>query len=287
MKKRSLLSLFVALIVGGLGVGCTTVPETGRTQVIMVSEQEESQMGLAAFKQIKQEENVSTNVMAIDRVDRIGRRIAASVGRSLPDAKWEFVVFESKDLNAFALPGGKVGVYTGLLDLAENDDEIAAVMGHEIAHVTSRHSAERMSQQMLAGLTAASAEVYMESQDVDHDDRAIARAVLGVGTTVGVMLPFSRLHESEADVIGLKFAAGAGYDPRAAVTFWEKMKEASKEEGRPPEFLSTHPFPDNRIERLKALTPDLMPVYLAAKKKFEEAEMNPVVEWEIGASPDN
>ena len=286
MNKRS----SIALILTGLMlafVGCTTVPETGRSQLIMVSSKDEVQMGLAAFKQIKNEEKISTNVMAIDRVETVGRRIAASVGRSLPDAKWEFVVFDSDDLNAFALPGGKVGVYTGLLALAESDDELAAVMGHEIAHVSSRHSAERMSQQMVAGLTTAGAEVYMKSQDVDHKNRAIVRGALGVGTTVGVMLPFSRLHESEADVIGLKFAAGAGYDPRAAVTFWQKMKAASGDEGQPPEFLSTHPSPDNRIARLKQIAPELLPIYREAKKKFEamEMEMEPVTGREIGANP--
>lgn len=287
MIKRNSISLLCVGLMSWILVGCTVVPETGRKQLIMVSAQEEAEMGLAAFQQIKAEETVSTNVMAIDRVDRVGRRIAASVGRSLPDAKWEFVVFESEDLNAFALPGGKVGVYTGLLALAETDDELAAVMGHEIAHVSSRHSAERMSQQMVAGLTAAGAEVYMESQDVDHKDRAIARAALGVGTTVGVMLPFSRLHESEADIIGLKFAAGAGYDPRAAATFWEKMKAASEEEGRPPEFLSTHPSPDNRIARLKELAPELLPVYREAKAKFEKMAMEPIADREIGANPGN
>ena len=287
MIKRNSISLLCVGLMSWILVGCTVVPETGRKQLIMVSAQEEAEMGLAAFQQIKAEETVSTNVMAIDRVDRVGRRIAASVGRSLPDAKWEFVVFESEDLNAFALPGGKVGVYTGLLALAETDDELAAVMGHEIAHVSSRHSAERMSQQMVAGLTAAGAEVYMESQDVDHKDRAIARAALGVGTTVGVMLPFSRLHESEADIIGLKFAAGAGYDPRAAATFWEKMKAASEGEGRPPEFLSTHPSPDNRIARLKELASELLPVYREAKAKFEKMAMEPIADREIGANPGN
>lgn len=287
MIKRNSISLLCVGLMSWILVGCTVVPETGRKQLIMVSAQEEAEMGLAAFQQIKAEETVSTNVMAIDRVDRVGRRLAASVGRSLPDAKWEFVVFESEDLNAFALPGGKVGVYTGLLALAETDDELAAVMGHEIAHVSSRHSAERMSQQMVAGLTAAGAELYMESQDVDHKDRAMARAALGVGTTVGVMLPFSRLHESEADIIGLKFAAGAGYDPRAAAMFWEKMKAASEGEGRPPEFLSTHPSPDNRIARLKELAPELLPVYREAKAKFEKMAMEPIADREIGANPGN
>lgn len=280
----------IALLLTGLMlafVGCTTVPETGRRQLIMVSSDEEAKMGLAAFSQIKAEEKISTNVMAIDRVERVGRRIASSVGRSLPNAKWEFVVFESADLNAFALPGGKVGIYTGLLALAESDDELAAVMGHEIAHVSSRHSAERMSQQMVASGVTVASEVYMESNDTDPKTKAITRSILGVGTTVGVMLPFSRLHESEADLIGLKFAAGAGYDPRAAATFWAKMKAASKSEGRPPEFLSTHPSPDSRIARLKAIAPELLPVYREAKKKFEAMEMEPVVEREIGAEPEN
>lgn len=282
MKTRNRLVGLLVGIVGAFWSGCSTVPETGRSQVMMVSAQEETQMGLEAFTNIKQEEKVSTNVMAIDRVDRVGRRIAASVGRSLPNAKWEFVVFESEDLNAFALPGGKVGVYTGLLALAESDDELAAVMGHEIAHVTSRHSAERMSQQMLAGITAAGVEIGMEAGDVDHEKRALARTALGVGTTVGVMLPFSRLHESEADVIGLRFAAGAGYDPRAAISFWQKMKAASGDQGRPPEFLSTHPSPDNRIERLEELAPQLLPLYEEARQKFEAMEMAPAADREIG-----
>lgn len=244
-------------------------------------------MGLTAFQQIKEEEKVSTNVMAIDRVERIGRRIAASVGRSLPNAKWEFVVFDSDQLNAFALPGGKVGVYTGLLNLAETDDELASVMGHEIAHVTSRHSGERVSHQMAAGALAAGSEIAMESKDADPKTRAMIRTALGVGTSVFGILPFSRLHESEADVIGLKFAAGAGYDPRAAAIFWEKMQAASEGGGRPPEFLSTHPSPENRIAKLKALAPELMPVYRKAKAKFEKMEMEPIIEKEIGSDPEN
>ncbi len=242
-------------------------------------------MGLAAFSEIKEQEPLSENKMAIDRVNEVGWRIAESVGRSLPEAEWEFVVFESDELNAFALPGGKVGVYTGILELTETDDELAAIIGHEIAHVTSRHSAERMSQTMMAGIVAAGSEVYMESADVDHDNRALARAALGVGTTIGVMLPYSRLHETEADVIGLRFAAGAGYDPRAAITFWEKMKAASEGKGRPPEFLSTHPAPDNRIARLEELAPQLVPLYRKKKAEFEARAMNPIADREIGVSP--
>lgn len=284
MRVRILTIL--SLLVLGLGwSGCSTVPETGRSQFIMVSAEQEKAMGLSAFSQIKQQEPISTNKMAIDQVHRVGRRIAASVGRELPHAEWEFVVFESDELNAFALPGGKVGVYTGLLELVESDDELAAVVGHEIAHVTSRHSAERVTQQMIAGAAAIGTEIYMESEDVDSSDRMLTRAALGAATSLGVMLPFSRLHETEADVIGLRFAAGAGYDPRAAATFWEKMKAASEGQGRPPEFMSTHPSPDNRIARLNELAPSLIPLYEQAKAKFEAEEMAPIMDREIGADP--
>lgn len=286
MRIRSLTTLLLACA-GLAWSGCTTVSETGRSQLILVSAEQEKAMGLSAFSQIKEEEPISTNKMAIDQVNRVGRRIAASVGRELPQAEWEFVVFESEELNAFALPGGKVGVYTGLLNLVESDDELAAVIGHEIAHVTSRHSGERMSQQMLAGVAAIGTEIYMESEDMDSSDRMLTRTALGAATTLGVMLPFSRLHETEADVIGLRFAAGAGYDPRAAATFWEKMKAASEGQGRPPEFMSTHPSPDNRIARLNELAPSLIPLYEQAKAKFDEMEMQPIVDREIGADPVN
>jgi metalloendopeptidase OMA1, mitochondrial len=284
MKPRT-WSLSVVLLLAVLVSGCTTVPETGRSQLLLVSAEQETAMGLSAFSQIKEEEEISTNKMAIDQVYRVGRRIAASVGRELPHADWEFVVFESEQINAFALPGGKVGVYTGLLNLVESDDELAAVVGHEIAHVTSRHSGERVTQQMMAGAAALGAEIYMESEDMDSSSRGITRTLLGVGTQVGVLLPFSRLHETEADIIGLRFAAGAGYDPRAAATFWQKMKAASSDQGRPPEFLSTHPSPDNRIERLQALAPELLPLYREARAKFEAMEMQPIADREIGASP--
>lgn len=285
IRPTGIVSLIALLTCGWSG--CTTVPETGRSQLLLISAEQETAMGLSAFSQIKQEEPISTNKMAIDQVNRVGRRIAASVGRELPHAAWEFVVFESEQLNAFALPGGKVGVYTGLLELVESDDELAAVIGHEIAHVTSRHSGERVTQQMMAGAVALGAEVYMESEDMASSDRWVARTLLGAGTQVGVMLPFSRLHETEADVIGLRFAAGAGYDPRAAATFWQKMKAASGEGGRPPEFLSTHPSPDNRIARLQELAPALLPLYREAKAKFEALEMEPIMDREIGADPGN
>ncbi len=258
--------LVVAL--GAFLSGCATVPETGRRQVMLLSPNQEAAMGLSAFAEIKDEEEISDDEIANARVQRVGRRIAESVGRDLPNADWEFVVFESDELNAFALPGGKVGVYTGILKIAETDAELAAVMGHEIAHVSSRHGAERTSQQLLVLGGALLTEVGMEAKDVSEENRELVRVAYGLGTTVGVMLPYSRLHESEADAIGLRFAAGAGYDPRAAISFWRKMAAANKGEGKVPEFLSTHPSDDTRIKNLELLMPKYLPLYEQSRAKF-------------------
>lgn len=228
-------------------------------------------MGLSAFTEIKGQKKVSTDPAANARVQRVGRRIAQSVGRELPHAEWEFVVFESEEANAFALPGGKVGVYAGLLRIATVDDELAAVMGHEIAHVSSRHGAERASQQLLVMGGALLAEAGMEAEDVGEERRNAIRAAYGLGATVGLMLPYSRLHESEADAVGLRFAAGAGYDPRAAVSFWRKMA-ATKRKGapQPPEFLSTHPADETRIRSLEELIPRYLPLYEQSRIRFGE-----------------
>ncbi len=263
------LRILLVLAATSLLVGCTTVPETGRRQVMLVSPNEEAQMGLAAFDQIKKEEKISKDPAANAQVQRVGKRIAQSVGREIPNAQWEFVVFDSDQVNAFALPAGKVGVYTGLLKLAGSDDELAAVMGHEVAHVSSRHGAERTSQNYLAAGGAALTEIGMQIKDVDPNKRAAILGLYGVGVNVAGLLPYSRLHESEADEIGLRFAAGAGYDPRAAVTFWKKMAAKSAGQSKPPQFLSTHPSDDTRIRRLEQLAPQYMSVYEANKGRFQ------------------
>lgn len=224
-------------------------------------------MGLTAFEQIKQEEKISTDAKLNARIREIGRRIAASVGRDIPNAQWEFVVFDSPTVNAFALPGGKVGIYTGLINLAASDDEIAIVMGHEIAHVTSRHGAERTSQNYAIAGVGVLAAIGMEVKDVDPAKRNMALAAYGLGSQVGVALPFSRLHESEADAVGLRFAAGAGYDPRAGASFWKKM--SAQGGAKPPEFLSTHPSDATRIANLEKLAPQYMALYEQAKARYE------------------
>lgn len=239
---------------------CTTVHESGRKQVMLVSASQEAAMGLEAFSQIKQQEKISRDPAVNARIQRIGKRVAAAVGRDLPNAQWEFVVFESDQLNAFALPGGKVGFYTGLINLAESDDEIAIVMGHEVAHVTSRHGAERQSQAILVGVGGAALQIGAQ----DDKNREYYLLAYGLGSTLGT-LAYSRTHETEADEIGLGYAARAGYDPRAGATFWQKM--AAKETGgRPPKLLSTHPPSQERIANLRRLAPQYVPVYEQARQ---------------------
>lgn len=260
--KRFLLTLLALAPLAGLFTGCTTVQETGRSQVMLISPSAETQMGLQAFAQIKQEETVLKDPAVNARIQRIGTRIAAAVGRELPDAKWEFVVFDAPDtLNAFALPGGKVGVYTGLINLAESDDEIAVVMGHEIAHVTSRHGGERYSQNLLAAIGGAAVAIGTK----DDKNKELYMLAYGAGSTL-TTLAYSRSHESEADAVGLRFAAKAGYDPRAGATFWRKMA-AKSGGGEPLKWLSTHPPTGERIANLQRLAVPLMPVYEAAKAR--------------------
>ncbi len=259
MKRPPLTLLIVSLAALFAFPACTTVEETGRKQFNFMSDAQSAQMGIDAFSQIKKEEKISTDPAVNARIQRIGKRIAAAVGRDLPNAQWEFVVFESDQLNAFALPGGKVGFYTALIDLAGSDDEIAIVMGHEIAHVSSRHGAERQSQAMAIALGGAAVGIGTQNKK----NQELYMLAYGVGSTLG-SLAYSRAHETEADVVGLRFAAKAGYDPRAAAAFWRKM--AAKETGgRPPKLLSTHPPSQERIANLERLAPSLLPVYEQAK----------------------
>jgi len=264
--KNPMVVTGLATVIGFFS-GCTTVNETGRSQLMLVSPAQEAQMGLSSFEQIKKEEKISTDKAANARIQRIGKRIAAAVGRDIPNAQWEFVVFDSPTVNAFALPGGKVGVYTGLIKLAASDDEIAIVMGHEVAHVTSRHGAERVSQNYAIAGVGMAAAIGMEVKDVDPAKRNIALAAYGLGSQVGLALPFSRLHETEADEVGLRFAAGAGYDPRAGASFWKKM--AAKGGTKPPELLSTHPSDSTRIANLEKLAPRYMGLYEQSKLRYE------------------
>lgn len=256
--QRLRLTVCLATLALFLG-GCYTVPETGRSSFILPVN--DVAQGAAAFAEIKAKEKISRDPAANERVRRIGGRIAAAVGQDLPGAMWEFVVFDAPDtVNAFALPGGKVGVYTGLLNLAASDDEVAIVVGHEIAHVTARHGAERMSQ----GILVAVGGLVLDQQTQGRRNHDLILAGYGLASAGG-MLAFSRSHESEADYIGIRYAARAGYDPRAAITFWQKMEKQSKG-GRIPVFLSTHPSHDRRISDLQRWMPEVLPLYQATRR---------------------
>ncbi len=274
MKRLTLLALLAAALALA---GCYTNPVTGRKSLALLSQSEEMKLGADSFQQIRQKEKASTDGGNNARVARVGHRIATAVGNDLPDAKWEFVVFESNELNAFALPGGKVGVYSGLLKLAESDAELAIVMGHEIGHVTARHGNERMSEAMVINGVSALATVAVETTTTDPQKKQLFDLAYGGATalvTVGRVLPHSRANESEADRMGAVYAARAGYDPRASVTFWQKMmaqKQAAgaKSGDKMSALMSTHPADEKRIADLKALMPTVVPVYEQNKGKFQ------------------
>lgn len=251
-KQGRWLLVMTAVLVGMAGCGLKLYP----TEML-------NSMALDQFQQMKQELPLSTNRAYVAQVERVGNRIAEAVGEDLPEANWEFVVFADDAVNAFAMPGGKVGVFEGLIKLVDRDDELAAVMGHEIAHVAEEHSNQRMSAELIrAGIGVGGAYAL---RDQDPEVQALALAAYGASTQVFFSLPYSRQHEREADAIGLIYAARAGYDPAAAIRFWQKMKAASGGNA-PPQFLSTHPSHEDRIERLQALMPEAMEIYEANRR---------------------
>ena len=252
--RRTIRTALAGLSIGFALVACEQAPVTGRQQLILLPESQDAQMGLEAYQQIKQESKVARNPELNRRVQEVGRRIAEASPH--PEWEWEFTLFENPEPNAFALPGGKVGVNTGLFKVAENDDQLAAVIGHEVAHAIARHGAERMSQGMLTQFGVAALGVATNTTYAQLAAQA---------ATLGVILPYSRTQEAEADHIGLLYMAEAGYDPREAVTLWQNFDKLGGE--RPPEFLSTHPAPGSRIDNLQALMPEAMEVYRANRQQ--------------------
>jgi metalloendopeptidase OMA1, mitochondrial len=250
---RALVALFLLVLL----VACETVPITGRSQVMLVGESTELQMGLDSYKEILGKAKVSTDPKVNEQVTRVGRRIADATDRK--DYQWEFKVIEDSKVNAFCLPGGKVAVYTGMLPVARDDAGLAAVLGHEVAHAVARHGGERMSQQLaVQGLTVAGTQALMAGRDPATVQ--LVGAALGVGATYGLLMPWGRSQESEADHLGLIYMAKAGYHPQAARDLWVRMGEASK--GKESfEFLSTHPLPATRIAQIEGWIPEAMKYY--------------------------
>ncbi|MCG6897433.1 MAG: M48 family metallopeptidase [Thiocapsa sp.] len=225
---------------------------------MLIDTAQEAQTGLQAFQKIKRDTPIARDRRAAAQLQSVGRRIAGVV--SIPHAEWEFVLFESDEPNAFALPGGKIGVNTGILPITKNEAGLATVIAHEIAHVTARHGAERMSQGLLVqiGGTALSAALGGQSPVT----RDVAMQAYGLGTKVGVMLPYSRVQEYEADRIGLLYMARAGFDPNEAIAFWQRFQAYNHGRGgRSPEFLSTHPLDAGRIAELQRYLPRAMAEY--------------------------
>jgi predicted Zn-dependent protease len=238
-------------------VACETVPITGRSQLMIIPEGTELQMGLDSYQQILSKAKVSTDPRMTEQLTRVGRRIAEATERS--DYQWEFKVIDDPQVNAFCLPGGKVAVYTGMFPVARDDAGLAAVVGHEVAHAVARHGGERMSQQLtVQGVTLAATQTLMAGRD--PATMQVVGAALGAGATVGLLLPWSRGQESEADRLGLIYMAKAGYHPQAARDLWVRMGEASK--GRQQlEFLSTHPLPATRIAQIEGWIPEALKHY--------------------------
>ena len=258
--------LFALIIAGFLG-GCATNAVTGRKQLSLVSESELQLMATNQYQAFLSENKPlppSNSNAAL--VDRVGERIAGAITKFFTDQgrgdilegyKWEFNTIDSKEANAWCMPGGKVVVYTGLLPITQTETALAIVVGHEIAHAIATHGNERMSQGMVQQLGGAALQVALSEKPAETQN--IFLSAYGVGSTVGALLPFSRKQETEADEYGLIFAAMAGYDPREAVPFWERMAKAGG--AGQPEFLSTHPSNQTRIRNLEKFMPEAMKYY--------------------------
>lgn len=246
MKKLLAAVLLVA--------ACKTVPYTGRHNLVLISEGQEKQMGVDAYKDALSKAPLSKDAAAAARVKRVGEKLAAAANR--PDFAWEFnLIDDPKTVNAWCLPGGKVAVYTGLLPVAKDDAGLAVVMGHEIAHALARHGSERMSQGLLAQYGGTLLSVALSQKPAET--RALYEKAYGTGVQVGALLPFSRGQESEADHIGLLLMAEAGYDPRAAVDFWGRMAQTGGGSGAGlQKYLSTHPSHEDRIRQIEGWLPE-------------------------------
>jgi predicted Zn-dependent protease len=241
LDRRDLLRGLASGSLVLLASGCATNPETGRSQFIgLASEQQLQQASLGAWQQMRQQTPAWNNPAAQRRLETVGRRIVTAANRT--NQSWEFVLFDSPQKNAFVLPGGQVGFYRGLYEICDRDDHMATVLGHETGHVTGRHAQERYSREM-----ATQTALQVAGSAVNNQ---MAMAALGLGAQVGLSLPFSRDQESEADILGINYMHTAGYDPRQAIPFWQRMQSSGG--SRQPEFLSTHPDPANRIERIRA-----------------------------------
>lgn len=233
-------------------------PETGRAAHVGMSMAQEAALGFQTYQQVLSQSRTIDTGPQFEAVKNVAARLARATGKGGQNYQWDVSLVRENQVNAFCLPGGKIVVYTGILPVTENDAALATVMGHEMAHATSRHGAQRVLKQSLTQ-TAMSGVAYSLG-NMDYEQQRVIMGALGVGAKYGVLMPFNRKHESEADEIGLIYMARAGYDPQESIRFWQRMERASQA-GAPPEFLSTHPSHETRIQQLQALMPKAMEEY--------------------------
>jgi predicted Zn-dependent protease len=250
---------FITLLWLLILVACVTLPDTGKRAFILLDPRQEAHMGFIAFNQMRQSHKISQDPQTRTIVSRVVKRITPHVTANV--SQWDYEVFEDNTPNAFALPGGKIGVHTGILRLTQNEAGLATVIGHECAHVSQRHGGQRMSQQIAASLAGGLLGAAIGSEN--RRQQQIFMQSFGMISTLGI-LAFSREHEREADALGLRYMAQAGYDPRQALQFWQRMAQATARQPRPPVWLSTHPPDSERIRYIQALIPQVMPLYEAA-----------------------
>lgn len=264
MPIKKIITLVLAT---SLMTACSTVPITGRQQLSIIPASSMLSMSYTQYDDFLKGNKVSADETKRTMVLRVGQRIQRAVEEyfagmgmesELKDYRWDFNLVESPEVNAWCMPGGKVVVYTGLLPIAQTDTGLAVVMGHEIAHAIAEHGSERMSQGLIAQLGGVGLAAALQSKP--EQTRNLWMSAFGMGSQVGVLLPFSRIQEKEADELGLVFMAMAGYDPHEAVGFWERMAKASGGK-KPPELLSTHPSDETRISKIKELLPGTMKYY--------------------------
>jgi predicted Zn-dependent protease len=276
MRNFTLLNLFLVLI---FFYGCSSVPVTGRRQLHLVSDQEILSLSLQQYNDYIKTAKKSTDASATKMVTTVGSKIADAVAAyykvmgmesQLSAFSWEFVLIDDPQVNAFCMPGGKIVVYSGILPVTKDETGLAVVVGHEVGHAIAKHSNERMSQQMLAQYGAVGLDAILSKSSTAA--KSLGQTVYGLGAQLGVMLPYSRQQELEADHLGLIFMGIAGYNPEAAVPFWERM---SQQGSVAPEFLSTHPSDKTRIEGIKNKLPDAMEYYNAIWKSNANTPTQP------------
>lgn len=254
-----------------LAVGCGVAPITGRRQLVVIPADQMLSLSAQSYAQVLKENKVSNNQQYLSAVRNVGNRLTNAVERYLQQNnmqsaiqgfQWQYTVLQSKEANAWCMPGGQIAFYEGIMPICADENGIAVVMGHEIAHAIAQHGNERMSQQLALQLGGVALSEALSTKS--ETTQQIAMAAFGAGSALGVVLPYSRTHEYEADELGLYFMAMAGYDPRTAPAFWERM--VAQAGGRPPEFLSTHPDPTNRIKAMNRKISKAMQYYQDNKK---------------------